>query len=279
VPKRLPSARRAPLQPVGHGPSPLMGADGAGVARAVCWRSAGAICLARRVAPAAPDGRGGDGPCQGGVADRRACGARPLAGRVLGPRDQAARGDDRWPAGEALAVLDGLAPHHAAALATPRKRAPPVAPVGVVGRGRAADGPCPVAEPRVVVAAPCPSDRETRLDGGVRHPRGPAHAGRFGGALLPPLRPVLRAVGRLAMGHQLRPLAPQRHPPPAQLPCGAPGGRIPIRRWEQPATAPARPGLGVELGVCRVAPRDGLPQEGRPKHLGQAVARAEEGAL
>ena len=56
---RLHIERRSPFQHVVHGTSQLLGEDGEGFALAVLFLQAGAIFLARRVAPEEPDGRFG----------------------------------------------------------------------------------------------------------------------------------------------------------------------------------------------------------------------------
>lgn len=150
-------------------------------------------------------------------------------------------------------------------------------PLRGVVRGRAADGQCPVAEPRVVVADECPIDRETLLDGGFRTPLGHANAGRFVGHLLPHRGQVIRAVAILEMGQQLRPCAPQLPPPPEQIPCGAPGGRRPIRLWEHPATAQDRNFLCVDLVVVRCATWDRFHSARVPEDHRHPCARTEVG--
>jgi hypothetical protein len=253
-----------------------MGSDGARVALAVRFLQAGERWLARRGAPVAPDGRCGEGPLTGGVPARRACGASPRASRGLGPRAQAAGGDDSWPAGDAREVMDGLAPRHAAARAQPRERAPPGERVGVVGLGRAAEGQCHVAAQVVIGADQGQRDLDPLLDGGVRTPLGHANAGRVVGELLPPRGPVLRAVGLRERGQPRRPLAPPM-PPPEPIPWGAQGGRRPRRLWAPPATARARNVVRVDRVVFRVAPRARVQSARVPEDTRHPVARPEGG--
>jgi hypothetical protein len=180
-------------------------------------------------------------------------------------------------AGEALEVMDVIEPHQAEDLAHPRDRAQQGERVGVVVRGRAAAGQFHGAEPLVVVADQGPIDLATLLDCGCRKPLGHANAVRCVGARLPNLGQVILAVGLLDRGQQLRPCAPQMHPPPEQIPCGAHGGRIDIRLGEHPATEQDRNFLCVELVVCSVATRDGFPIERVPEDTRHPCARTEVG--
>jgi hypothetical protein len=217
-----------------------------------------------------------EGPCELRLADRRPGRAITLTGRFPSACDQTARGDARLPPGATLAVMALRAEPEAQALAEARHGAPPVERVGVVRRGRVADGPRDVAEPLVIVTTPGQVDGDPWLPGGLGNPCGDAGAMGGVGHLRPHLREVVLTVRMWPGCEACRPLAHEMPAPTAQVAGRAPGGGIDGgRRTQAPAQQPRHllRVTRVLLGLPAVEgfPRQRMAEDNWPRFAGPPV--------
>jgi hypothetical protein len=249
----VPGERRVGWPQVLDRPRELVGQGGQRLALAVCGRQpAEGVWSGRRRAEEAP-GRFADGPCARRVADRRAGGALARARRCWGALDQTAVGGASVPAWAPRDRVKRRAPHPAPPLAEPWDGTQPSARVGVRRLGRVEERPLDVAAfgPR-----------------GIGQARGDPVAVGWVGDLPPQLGQMVRAVGVLDLGQSRGTVMHQVQPAPEERAGRPPVGGIDGGLREPPPPPEAREFLGLDLVGVRLAARDGVPGEGRPKDDG-----------
>jgi hypothetical protein len=198
-------------------------------------------------------------------------GAGACASRCFGTRAAAAVGGHSLPPRAARNRVPFVAPPAAEHLPQAGPRAQEIPGVRVMGPGGRDAGAFAGTAPRRSVAKEGASEVTTWLPGGLAQTCRDAGARGLIGAGLADRRPVLLARGRLDGRSACRAFAPQGPAAAAERPSGPPrGGRD--RRLG--AAAPATPHgdwRGSTRVVCGLAPRAGLPGEGRSEAQRQTV--------
>ena len=273
----MPSNGNRSLEPVIDGPRPLMSANRSGVALPVLLRSAGEELRPSGMIAQAEDGRVSNGPRELGMAHVGAGAGRACAVRCLGALDQTPGRGTRLDPRAAVAVVDVVEPYETEHRADAWYGWPPIQGVGLRLVGGCEAGQFHVAAPRVVVVNQGQVDVETLLHGGLGTPLSDTRAVRCRGDLLADCGPAIRASGMLDVGSPLRPLAHQRPAAPEEIARGPHRGGVPLGLGQHAATPEYGHGMGVELVVCGLAPRDRRHVQGMAEDQRDAFVRTEVG--
>ena len=127
-----------------------MGSESQCLAFTLFFLQACEACLSCRMLPEAEDGRCGESPRERRMADGGAGGAGTFSSRCRGACAPTARGGTILPPRETVDLRDCVEQHAAEARADAGHRVPQIQGMGVMARGRVADGACDVAPPRIV---------------------------------------------------------------------------------------------------------------------------------
>jgi hypothetical protein len=269
--------RRVSRAPVIHGPGPLMSQDGQGFPLPMFFPQAGEVVLAYRVMAEEQDRGFGEGPLEGGMADLCARGPIACAGGFFGALDEAAIGDARLHAWNAMNIVELIQPHHGPDRADPRDRAPAGEGLRLVFLCRLDDRELEGSEPVVVVATQREIHLDTLVHGGIHKALGHTDSVRLVGELLATLRPVILAVGMLDMSQSCGPLAHPMDPAPKQVARGAPLGGIDRGLGQHPAAPQDRDVVRIAAVVFDLAPRDRLHGARMAQDKGHALLSPEVG--